>query len=159
MIKNFIFIAFVLLSLNCFSQTKTNSSGEIKKTVKIKPPHLFTSMGVLKDSISKAPLDQVKALLGAPLKVTDDKNNTLTVTYYQFMYKSKAIVQDEATGKYKQTSSIVSDYFTSTPLPEKWIKIIRDELISGEELYFFDIVAKDKDGHVFYAPNLKIITQ
>ena len=35
MIKHFIFIAFAFLSLNCFSQTKTNSSGEIKKIVKI----------------------------------------------------------------------------------------------------------------------------
>ena len=116
-------------------------------------------MGVLKDSISSAPLDQVKALLGAPLKVTDEKSNTLTVTYYQFYYKSKAIVQDEKTGAYKQTSSMAADYFTNTPLPEKWIKLIRDELIAGEELYFFDIVAKDKDGNVFYAPNFKIITK
>ena len=156
--NKYIFLfALILLSSNCFSQTKTNK--ESVKTIKIKPPHLITSMGVLKDSINTTPLDQVKALLGAPLKVTDDKNNILTVTYYQFYYKSIAIVQDEKTGKYKQTYSIAADYFTSSPLPEKWTKIIRDELVSGEELFFFDIVAKDKDGHIFYAPNLKIITK
>ena len=157
--RNFFLFALILLCQNCFSQTKTNGNNETKKTIRIKPPHLTTSFGVLKDSISFAPLDQVKALLGASLKVIDDKNNTLTVTYYQFYYKSKAIVQDEKTGKYRQTSSMAADYFTSTPIPEKWVKIIRDQLIEGEELYFFDIVAKDKDGHPFYAPNLKIITK
>ena len=90
--NKYIFLfALILLSSNCFSQTKTNK--ESVKTIKIKPPHLITSMGVLKDSINTTPLDQVKALLGAPLKVTDDKNNILTVTYYQFYYKSIAIVQ------------------------------------------------------------------
>ena len=157
--KNIFSFALILLCFNCFSQTKSNATNETKKTIKIKPPHLITSMGVLKDSINLTPLDQVKALLSAPLKVTDDNNNTLTVTYYQFYYKSKAIVQDEKTGKYNQTSSMAADYFTSTPLPDKWIKLIRDELISGEELYFFDIVAKDKEGHIFYAPNFKIITK
>lgn len=160
MIKNYLFlIVCFTLSVKCFSQVKTNVKSESKKSIKIKPPHLTTSMGVLKDSLCTIPLDQAKALLGAPLKVIDDKNNLLTVTYYQFIYKSKAIVMDEVTGKYKQTSSIASDYFTSTPLPQKWIKIIREELIAGEEVYFFDIIAKDKDGHVFYAPNLKIITK
>jgi hypothetical protein len=157
--KNIFLFALILLCHNCFSQTKTNANNETKKTIKIKPPHLTTSMGVLKDSISSAPLDQVKALLGAPLKVTDDKNNSLTITYYQFYYKSKAIVQDEKTGKYSQTSSLAADYFTSTPIPEKWAKIIRDDLIAGEELYFFDIIVKDKEGHIFYAPNFKIITK
>lgn len=153
------FLALILTCHNSFSQIKTRPENGTKKTIKIKPPHLTTSMGVLKDSISIAPIDQVKALLGAPLKVTDDVKNTLTVTYYQFYYKRKAIVQDEKTGNYKETSSIVADYFTSTPLPEKWVKLIKDELIAGEEIYFFDIVAKDKEGHVFYAPNLKIITK
>ena len=37
--------------------------------------------------------------------------------------------------------------------------LIKDELIAGEELYFFGIVVKDKDGHNFYAPDLKIITK
>ena len=89
----------------------------------------------------------------------DDKNNTLKITYYQFLYKRKAFTEDEATGKFSTTTSTASDYFTSSPLPLKWSNIIKEDLVAGEELYFFDIIAKDAQGHPFYAPSIKIITK
>jgi len=140
-----------------FAQQK-NKATKPTTAIKIKPPKLFTVLGIAKDSVVM-PVEQAKALIGASLKVTDDKNNTLTVTYYQFLYKRKAMTEDEETGKLSPTTSIASDYFTSTPLPEKWTRIIKQELTSGEELYFFDIIAKDAQGHPFYAPSLKIITK
>jgi hypothetical protein len=144
-----------------FAQRKTISKTTPTKsapTMKIKPPKLFTSLGVAKDSLVM-PVEQARALIGASLKVTDDKNNPLTVTYYQFLYKRKAMTENEETGQFSPTTSIASDYFTTTPLPERWTKIIKEDLVAGEELYFFDVIAKDAQGHPFYAPNVKIITK
>lgn len=156
------FVASLLFtaSINLvFAQSKpVQKSNTAAKPLKIVPPKLKTFLGIVTDSMV-IPLDQAKAILGTPLKVIDDKNNILTITYYQFLYKRKAVVEDEETGKLKATSSIVSDYFTTTPLPAKWVKLAREQLVPGEELFFFDIIAKDSQGHPFYAPNLKIITK
>jgi len=54
---------------------------------------------------------------------------------------------------------MVADRFEETPLSKIWVSTIQDELHTGEALYFFDIVVKDKDGHIFFAPNLKLIVQ
>ena len=155
----YLVIPFTLLFLSnwTYAQKKPTTPKPIT-SIKIKPPKLTTVLGIAKDSVV-LPVEQAKALIGASLKVTDDKNNPLTVTYYQFLYKRKAITEDEETGKLSPTTSIASDYFTSTPLPEKWIRIIKEDLIAGEELYFFDVIAKDAQGHPFYAPNVKIITK
>jgi len=148
-------ILFVQATGICQQQT---TKEKVKKQTAIKKPVLKSTLGIFSDS-SNAPVEQVKAVLGTTLKVTDINNNPLTVTYYQFLYKRKAVREDEKTGKVIPTTSIVSDYFTTTPLPEKWVKIIREDLVPGEELYFFDIIAKDKNGTPFYAPNLKILIQ
>lgn len=154
----FLFIVSFSVAQKRTVTTRTSPVVKSSPALKIKPPKLFTFLGVAKDSVVM-PVDQAKALIGASLKVVDDKNNPLTVTYYQFLYKRKAMTEDEETGKMTPTTSIASDYFTSTPLPLKWTNIIKAELVAGEELYFFDIVAKDAQGHPFYAPNLKIITK
>jgi len=155
------YLAILFLLLSFCNLTFAQQKPAAKKTntaIKIKPPKLFTVLGVAKDSVVM-PVDQAKALIGASLKVTDDKNNPLTITYYQFLYKRKAMTEDEETGKFTPTFSIASDYFTATPLPIKWTNIIKESLVAGEELYFFDVIAKDAQGHPFYAPNVKIITK
>jgi len=153
----FLFVCMSIMAF-CTSAQKPNPKEEKKYATPVKPPVLKTQIGILSDSV-QAPVEQVKALLGTSLKVTDANNQPLTVTYYQFLYKRRAVREDEKSGKVIPTTSTVSDYFTTTPLPEKWVRIIREELIAGEELYFFDIIAKDKQGKPFYAPNLKIITK
>jgi hypothetical protein len=97
--------------------------------------------------------------LGTPILVKDDKNNVYKVTYYQFAYTRRAVTEDEKTGKLSPTTSLATDYFTSTPLPEKWVRIIREDLKPGEQLFFCDVIVKDTTGQSFYAPNIKIITQ
>ncbi len=156
--KQFFLLMLTAVFLCNVQAQKKQSKKSTTETIKIKPPKLKTYLGILTDS-STVTIDQAKEFIGSSLKVTDDKNNILTVTYYQFLYKRKAVNEDENTGKLTPTTSIASDYFTSTPLPEKWISIIKEELIAGEELYFFDVIAKDSQGHPFYAPNIKIITK
>ena len=89
----------------------------------------------------------------------DDKNNSYPVYSYQFAYKRIGVTEDEETGKTSPQSDLVADKFTVTPQPEIWKSNIADQLHSGEQLYFFDIVVKDKQGRLFFAPEIKITIQ
>ena len=86
----------------------------------------------------------------------DDKKNSFPISSYQFLYRRKIVTEDEQTGKTSAASSIVAQTFRVTPLPEIWVKTLNEQLQSGEELYFFDVVAKDAQGKLFFAPNLLI---
>lgn len=151
-----LFFAGLMACMVGMAQQPTKSASQVNK--KIKPPKLFTSIGVLKDS-SIAPVDQVKALIGSPLLVKDVQNQPYTITYYQVLYTRRAFTEDEKTGKISPIKTKVSEAFTQTPLSQTWIKILREELQAGEELFFFDIIAKDKTGNIFYAPELRITTK
>ena len=56
-------------------------------------------------------------------------------------------------------TDIAADRFTVTPLPEIWQSNINEFLHTGEELFFFDVIVFDKQGKLFFAPELKIIIQ
>lgn len=151
--KHKILIAFFLfISQSIFAQIKKS------QPIKIKPPKLISTLGIFKDSVI-IKTDQAKAILGTPILVKDDKNNVYKVVYYQFAYTRRAVTEDEKTGKLSPTTSLATDYFTSTPLPEKWVRIIKEDIKPGEQLFFCDIIVKDSSGRSFYAPNIKIITQ
>ncbi|MEO5892890.1 MAG: hypothetical protein ABIQ31_21750 [Ferruginibacter sp.] len=98
-------------------------------------------------------------LVGLPLKITDDKNIEYVISSYQFLYKRIGVTEDEVTGKTSPQSDITANNFTTTPLPAVWQKNIVEGLHQGEELYFFDIIVFDKQGHRFFAPELKITIQ
>ena len=158
MIKNF-FCLLCSLTISFWGLAQSKDSVSIKKyNQKIKPPALRTQLANFKDSVC-LPIVLVKSVLDSALTVYDSKGNKLTVTYYRFLYRKRAVTEDEKTGKFTPTVSLSSDYFTETPIPKKWTKIIKSDLSDREELYFFDVVAQDKDGRPFYAPPLKIITK
>jgi len=94
-----------------------------------------------------------------PLKITDGNKILYTIDSYQFLYKRKSVIQDEQTGQKQNTFTKVSDRFRSTPLPKVWIDNLKGGFQKDEELYFFDIVVKDKTGRLFSAPELKITIQ
>ena len=78
---------------------------------------------------------------------------------YHFLYKRKGVIQDEETGKKSITFTTVSDIFKTTPLPKIWIDNLKDGFQKDEEIYFFDIIVKDKKNRKFFAPDLKINIQ
>lgn len=98
-------------------------------------------------------------LISQPIYVIDDKKINYTISSYQFVYKRLGVTEDEESGKAIPQSDIAADRFTTTPLPEVWQKNIKEGLHKGEELYFFDIIAIDKQGHRFFAPEIKITIQ
>jgi hypothetical protein len=99
--------------------------------------------------------EEASQLIGLPLKIVDDKKNAYPVDSYQFLYRRKSTVLNND-GKRETVFTIVADRFFATPLPKVWIENTKDQFQKDEQLYFFDIVVKDKEGRKFFAPELKI---
>ncbi|HVZ97051.1 MAG TPA: hypothetical protein VG847_09265 [Chitinophagaceae bacterium] len=142
--------ASLCLSLQCSAQNTTEN-----KASKFTPLVVKTYLGrnSTGDSITSKEAD---TLITFPLRVIDKKNNSYTIASYGFIYKRKGYVQDENTGLYNVTFTTVADRFKSTPLPKIWIDNMKGNFQPGEELHFFDIIAKDKSNHLFFAPDLVI---
>ena len=142
-------LAIVLLSSQqLLAQTKP-------APVKFKPPKLFTQMGGFRDSVTLS-VAEAENIINQPLKIFDDKKGLYTISSYQFLYRRKVVTEDEATGKPIPTSSMVAGTFKVTPMPQIWVNSVKEQVRPGEELYFFDIIAKDAQGRVMYAPDFKI---
>jgi hypothetical protein len=127
----------------------------ITKVQKFKPPVVKTYLGVNQNG-AQVTADEANQLIGLPLKIADAKNNQYPVESYQFLYRQKSFIRDDETGKVKPVFTIVSDRFDATPLPKTWTNNIKGRLQKDEQLYFFDIVVKDKEGRKFFAPEIKI---
>ena len=154
---------FLMLIATCFfiqgsNAQRTPAKNKITPVQKFKAPKLYTYLTTYKDSVS-IPLVIAESIIAAKLKIVDDNKVEYTVSSYQFLYRKKTVTEDELTGKVSPATSLVSDRFTTSPLPAFWINQIKEQLKAGEELYFFDVIAKDAKGRVMYASNLKIITQ
>ena len=139
--------------------TLTSTHAQKTPAKKIKLPKLTTSLANVSDSLVTINVELARSIIGNPLKVMDDKMKQYKILYYDFLYKRKAVKEDEATGKISATTTIAEDHFTTSPLPALWTNIIKDQLKSGEELYFFDIIVQNDKGAAMYAPNLKILIQ
>ena len=147
-----IFLFLVLLAAGTQLQAQT------KPVAKYKVPKLFTQIGGLRDSVS-IPVSEAENIIGQPLKIFDDKKGVYTISSYQFLYRKRGVTENEETGKVTPITSIVSSRFKITPLPDTWLTQVREQVKPGEELFFFDVIAKDAQGRVMYAPNLKIMVR
>jgi hypothetical protein len=123
---------------------------------KYTPPRLTCMLGIRSDSASVA-VEEALQLIKLPLKITDDKKNIYTVSSYQAMYKRRGVTEaEDMSGKTSPTTTSTIGNFKTTPLSPIWIKSISETLRIGEELYFFDIVVKDAQGRLMFAPELRI---
>lgn len=124
--------------------------------VAIKIPIVKSFLGSIASGMMEMTAEKASKLITLPLSITDDKNVEYVISSYRFAYKRLGVTEDEVTGKISAQSDLVSDRFTSTPLPLVWQNNIKDGLHKGEELYFFDIIAINNTGIRFFAPELKI---
>lgn len=123
---------------------------------KYTPPKLTSMLGIRSDSAAVA-LEEALQLIRLPLKITDDKKNVYTVSSYQAMYKRRGVTEaEDMSGKTFPTTTTTIANFKTTPLSPIWIKTLSETLRNGEELYFFDIVVKDAQGRLMFAPDLRI---
>lgn len=125
---------------------------------KFKPPKVKTAWGRCVDSIGITK-EEAAQLLSIPLRITDAQNKAYTIASYQVAYTRVTVTEDEATGKVLPSTEMVSDRFTVTPLPELWQNNIKTRLKKGEKFYFFDVIVKDAQGRLFFAPDLKVQIQ
>lgn len=152
-IKTAFLFAAIIFSVTATAQ-RTAAKPAAAKTVGIKPPKLTTFIGNFKDSVIS--VRDAEAAAGMALKITDDKGVAYQVSSYQFLYKQIVATEDEQTGRVSLTTSNKSSLFKVTPLPPLWVNTIRENIKPGEQFIFFSVIAKDAQGRVFYAPDLKI---
>ena len=151
-IKKLLFVVFIAAwSMSAAAQKNTR-----KSFVKFKVPKLTTMLGTFKDTSYILP-EMADSIIGLPLKITDAKNVAYLISSYQFLYKKIVTTEDENTGKTSKISSIKSSLFKTASLPTIWLNAVRENLKTGEELYFFAVVVKDPQGRIMYAPDLKLI--
>ena len=141
-------IFFVALSLNAAAQTKP--------AAKFKPPPLTTVLGGYKDSATIS-VAEAERIIGEKIYVADNKKAVYGISSYQVAYRKIGVTEDEETGKVSPTYTLVANLFKTTPLPANWIQQIREQVKPGDELIFFDVIAKDPQGRVMYAPGIKFI--
>ena len=151
-------VCFCLLAISVTAAAQTTKPVKAKETPvqKFKPPKLKTSIGKYADSAVTVSADEALQLIELPLTIKDDKNVAYTIASYQCMYKRNGVTEDEQTGKVSPMTSVVSQVFKTTPISELWRKTITEQLRAGEEIYFFDVVVKDTQGRLMFAPNLKL---
>lgn len=143
-------VTCLFISLQCFSQKATTET--VKK---FKPPVVTSYLG---GNLSGALVTATEAdtLITLPLRVMDKKNIAYPIISYGCIYKQKGTMMDDETGEIKTVFTTLADRFKTTPLPKLWITHLKGHFQQGEELYFFDIVAKDKENRIFLAPDLKM---
>ncbi|MBK9957627.1 MAG: hypothetical protein IPP11_03380 [Chitinophagaceae bacterium] len=132
-----------------------HANAQSKPVAKFKPPKLTTMLGEYKDS-SGITKETAIQLIGLPLKIYDASKKSYALANYQVSFKKAGFREDEITGKLIPTSTLSYKLFTETPVSPIWIKTIRAQIKSGDELYFFEVVAKDEKGRVMYSSNLKL---
>lgn len=151
-------VALLLFSWFAGASQKKTAARVTNYAVKYKAPKLQTFLSGYKDSVVITSAE-AENIIDLPLKVIDAKKTGYKISSYQFLYKKKVVTEDEASGKVSGATSISADYFKQTPLPPLWVNIIREQLKSGEQLYFFDVIVKDAQGRLSFAPDLKIIVK
>ena len=147
-----------MFSMIAFAQT-TPAKPSAKSSAKFNPSLVKSFLGNFTGKGAVATAAEAKQVIVLPLRIVDNKNVTYKILSYQFAYTKWGAVEDEATGKISQKSTLSADRFTASPLPEIWQSNIIEFLHSGEELYFYDIIAFDKSGNLFFAPEIKITIQ
>ena len=145
-------ILFILIAFSFFA-----SQGQ-KKPVLSKLSKLKTFLGKNENG-AIVPVDEALQLINFPLRIVDADNERCMLISYHLMYKRKSFFEDETTGKKEVAFSQVGDLFKETPLPSLWRKNMSESLKKDEELFFYDIIIKDKQGRRRFAPELKIKIQ
>jgi hypothetical protein len=147
-----LFLVLVLMAVG------TQLHAQARPVVKYKVPKLFTQLGGFRDSVTIS-VEEAENIIGQPLKIFDDKKGVYSISSYQFLYRKRGVTENEVTGKVTPITSIVSNRFKVTPLPDTWTSQVKEQVKPGEELFFFDVIAKDAQGRIMYAPNLKIMVK
>jgi hypothetical protein len=104
---------------------------------RFKPPMVKSYIDKYSGNTLKLSAEEGKRIIINPLRVADDKNTSYKISSYQFAYKRQGVTENEETGEVSPASDMVAQRFTESPLPDVY----------------------DKQGRLFFAPELKITIQ
>jgi hypothetical protein len=144
-----------LLTYRVDAQVKTSDT---QKATPKKYPKLKSCVGSFCDTSSMSK-DQLKAIIGVSIRVTDDKKNTYRVIKYQVRHSKWAMLADEATGKITRGKEDKFYVLRSTPMPPAYQTLITESLERGEFIEYFDIIVTDAKGLNFFAPPIRFNIQ
>jgi hypothetical protein len=159
MLRTTLLFIFALSTFFTLAQKPTKPVVKASVVKGFKPPKLTCSLGNYKDS-AIITIAEGQQLITTALKITDAKNGKYIISSYQFLYRKTGVTEEEnedgPTGKTKPSTTISADLFKATPLPQLWITNINDQLKTNDELFFFDVIVKDEQGRLMFAPTLKL---
>ncbi len=132
-----------------------------KVKLKAKPPKYITQWGRLKADTVTVYKEEATQLVTLPLKIWDEKNQAKQISSYSILFKHNTVTELEdgdgqPTGKTAPTTTTKIQTFKATPLPALWITILQDEIRKGDEIYIFDIMVKQDNNKVVFAPPMLI---
>lgn len=146
------------LTLIFFSFAAAAQVTIVKNKTPFKPPVVQSFLGVHAGS-DTVQLEEAAQIIKLPLVVKDGKGNTFKIENYRFLYRRKGFIENAETGRPEVHYTTVAARFDTVSLPKIWLQNIGLTLQSGDELFYFEILAADKEGKLFYAPDVKIIVR
>jgi hypothetical protein len=154
-------LALLLCCLSFITANQVEAQAKTSNTSKSTPkkfPVLKACIGTFCDSSSMSK-EQLKAIIGATLRVTDEKNNKYRVVSYYVRYNKWAQLVNEQTGDIKRGKEDKIEMLYTTPLPAKYQNWINEGLQAGEIIEFVNILVTDTKGLNYFAPNIRYIIQ
>lgn len=145
------FLMLVLLTSVC-------SHSHAQEKPSLQPPALQSFWGYYKAGIH--PVETVRTMIDTAIWVIDDQKQRYTVRSFRVNYFSNDQYEDETTGKLKTRRNLLSKEFRETNmLSDLWNQSIYESLKPKDEILIDLISVKDKQGRIFYAPDIKISVQ
>lgn len=119
-----------------------------------RPLKLKSSWGIfLSDTLPKS---EVIKLLDSALVVRDEKNNTYPVISFAFTYEKHEPYLNDTTGQPGVYKDFTGDNFKTASLPPLWSNSLKDNLQTGDVLYFDEIIIRYAEDKLYEAPALRI---
>lgn len=144
-------IVFILLSTVCFRI-------QAQEKPVLKPPVLQSFWGYYKAGVH--PVETVRIMIDTAIWVMDEQKQPYTVRSFRVNYFSNDQYEDETTGKMKTRRNLLSKEFRETNmLSDLWKQSIYESLKPKDEILIDLLSVKDKQGRIFYAPDIKISVQ
>ena len=124
----------------------------------LQPPVLQSFWGYYKAGVH--PVETVRMLIDTAIWVMDDQKQRYIVRSFRVNYFSNDQYEDETTGKMKTRRNLLSKEFRETNmLSDLWKQSIYESLKPKDEILIDLLSVKDKQGRIFYAPDIKISVQ
>ncbi|WP_326994070.1 hypothetical protein [Chitinophaga sp. 212800010-3] len=119
-----------------------------------KPKKLRSTWGIfLSDTLSKT---EVIKLLDSALVVRDEKNVRYPVISFALTYEKHEPYLNDTTGQVAVYKDYTGENFKSATLSPLWSNGLKDQLKSGDILYFDEIIVRYTGDKLYKAPPIQI---